>query len=419
MRRSARVGFLVLPGFLFPVFLHAQASIEGQVKNGTTNRPVPNQLIRLLLPRGGMQQVATTATDSEGRFNFGQGEEVDPGAFYLLETEFQGVKYPSPAQFDSTGSARVNITVYDSTHSDAVIRVQSLRLLVRAEGTRVRVQEEYSILNLSSPPRTFMAPEGTFHFYLSARATELVVSVTGMMDMPLPQSPEAGKTPGEYSIGYALKPGVTTATVAYTADYASHDLALSHPVAYPVDRTELYVAPSSLSVSSTTLKPAGADPANNVQKLEGVNLARGATLDVRVSGEATTRAQGQTEGGQPGAGASEAEVKVVPNSMTQLAGPLLLCLLLVLIWALGVRAAKEWPQSPDGKGQSPVRKQLEAKVDGLFNSLADLDELFAAGKIAENKYWKERLELKARLTAAFRKAPPSLLESYATRHTGT
>jgi hypothetical protein len=100
-----------------------------------------------------------------------------------------------------------------------------------------------------------------------------------------------------------------------------------------------------------------------------------------------------------------------------MAAPLLACFLLILIWALGIRVAKEWPQWRERHSRSPAHQQLEAKAEGLFNSLADLDELFAAGKIAENKYWKERLELKARLAAVLKKAPPSLRESYATRHT--
>ena len=62
------------------------------------------------------------------------------------------------------------------------------------------------------------------------------------------------------------------------------------------------------------------------------------------------------------------------------------------------------------------QKALEGDVEKLFNSLADLDELFATGKIAEKPYWKERLELKARLVATLKKAPPALLDSYATRH---
>ena len=61
-------------------------------------------------------------------------------------------------------------------------------------------------------------------------------------------------------------------------------------------------------------------------------------------------------------------------------------------------------------------EELEAKIDALLNSMADLDELHESGKIAEKAYWKERLELKAKVVAILKKTPPSLLESYATRH---
>jgi hypothetical protein len=33
-----------------------------------------------------------------------------------------------------------------------------------------------------------------------------------------------------------------------------------------------------------------------------------------------------------------------------------------------------------------VEKELETALDALFNSLADLDELFAAGKVAGKQY---------------------------------
>ena len=110
-------------------------------------------------------------------------------------------------------------------------------------------------------------------------------------------------------------------------------------------------------------------------------------------------------------------MKTLPNSMTRMGGPLLACFLLVLLWGLGVRVAKEWPKWKAQQSASQLQKALEAEVEKLFNSLADLDELFAAGKIAEKPYWKERLELKARLVATLKKAPPALLESYAIRHT--
>jgi len=98
--------------------------------------------------------------------------------------------------------------------------------------------------------------------------------------------------------------------------------------------------------------------------------------------------------------------------------PLLACFLLVLLWGMGVRVAKEWPKIQARQSAGPVQKALAAEVEGMLNSLADLDELYAGGKIADKPYWKERLELKARLVATLKKAPPTLLESYATRHTG-
>lgn len=389
---------------LAPIPLAAQSRIEGQVLNGTTGRPVSNQEVRLLLPRGGMQQVAAVSTDTDGRFQFAQ-RGIDPSSFYLLETRFQEVAYHAPPQFDPTGIAKVTLTVYNSTQSDSALRIQLLRILLRAEGTKLRAREEYSILNASDPARTFAIAGGTFYFHLSPQATEPRVAVTGLMNMELPQTPEPGKSPGEFFIRYPLKPGITTVTVAYDADYSSREFGLSDRVSYPIEQAEIYASPSSLSVQSPAFKPAGTSPTNDIQKLEARNLTRGSTLEVQITGDGAASAP------------TETQVRVDPNSMTRMAAPLLACFLLILIWALGIRVAKEWPQWRERHSRSPAHQQLEAKAEGLFNSIADLDELFASGKIAENKYWKERLDLKARLAAVLKKAPPSLRESYATRHT--
>src|SRR5213082_400092 len=97
-------------GIIFPAATNAQGRIEGQILNGTTNQPAANQDVRLLSPRGGMQQVGTASTDASGRFAFADSP-IDPSSFYLLETTFQGVRYHEPVQFGSTGSATVSITV--------------------------------------------------------------------------------------------------------------------------------------------------------------------------------------------------------------------------------------------------------------------------------------------------------------------
>jgi hypothetical protein len=393
--------------------LVAGGKISGQVLNGTTGSPVPNQTLQLLMPRGGMQQVATALTDSNGNFVVASSN-LATDSFYLLQATYQDVNYHAPVKFDDRGQAQVNITVYDSTRTAPPLRIQSARIILRAEGDKVRVQEMFAIRNAADPPRSYVNVDGTFLFHLAKASGAPTAAVAGLMNMPLPQPVNPGKGPGDFYIQYALKPGLTVMMVAYDSDYVSSKLDLADSVAYPIDSVELLVSPSNLSVDSPLFKSAGADAETASAKYLAENVPADAQLTASVSGDA---AASQAAAGATPAAQGDSEVKSLPNSMTRMGGPLLACFLLVLLWGLGVRVAKELPKWKAQQSASDLQKALEAEVEQLFNSLADLDELFATGKIAEKPYWKERLELKARLVAALKKAPPALLESYAIRHT--
>ena len=409
---------------LSPVALLAQGQVQGTVSNGTTGRAVGSQELRLLMPRGGMQQVASATTDASGHFVFGAGG-IDPKSFYLVSTDFAGATYNAPATFDSDGNASVSVTVYDSTRSPAGLRIQAARVFVGAlagnSGPELHVQEEYAIQNSTSPPRAYAAPDATLRFSVPADAGTPTVSVAGLMNMSLPQTPEPGKVAGEFSIHYPLKPGVTQVTIQYTKPYDASGVDLKAQTSFPVDQAELYVYPSSLTVAAAGFQASGSDNVHKIRVYAAPQLARDTTaLSIKLSGEAASgpppgldQGSGQgSESGQ-GEGQNQDEVKTVPNSISQLTGPVLVAFLLLLLWALGVRVTKEWPRL---KAQaSEPNLLLNAKVEKLLNSVADLDELFSAGKIAEPKYWKERLDLKARLVAELKKTPPSLLESYAAR----
>jgi len=376
--------------------------------NGTTGAPVADQTLQLLMPRGGMQQVATAVTDASGHFVI-TAKDLDPSSFYLLQAVYQDANYHAPVKFDAEGSAQADLTVYDATRTAPPLRIQSVRLIVRAEGNKAHVQEMFAVRNTVDPPRSYVNPDGTFLFRLSKNAGDPTAAVAGLMNMPLPQTVNPGNQPGEFYLQYPLKPGLTVMMVAYDADYSANKLELTDSVPYPIDNAELLVSPATLEVESALFKSAGADAETGSQKYSAEKLSAGTALTASVSGEA-----GRSESETPQGGA---EVKALPNSMMRLGGPLLACFLLVLLWGLGVRVAKEWPKIKARQSASPLQKALEAEAEALFNSLADLDELFAAGKIAEKPYWKERLELKARLVATLKKAPPTLLDSYATRHT--
>ncbi len=390
---------------LVPVSLHAQSRIEGQVINGTTGQPAAKQELRLLQPRGGMQQVATATTDAQGRFVF-PNIQNGAGAFYLISASYQGVDYNEPAQFDSP----MKLTVYEATRSDPGLRVELLRLAAQPAGTKVRVQEQFTIHNSSRPPRAFATADGTFRFRLPPQVTETSVGVTGLMNMQLPQTPEKGKSPGEFFLRYPMKPENTVVTIQYETEYDPSGFELTSQVPYPIDRSELYVAPANLSVESKVFEATGVDSKNGIATFQTSSVPRGAVLEVRLKGEGSAVTE-QSEAGRQGG-----QVSTVPNAMTKLGWPALGIFLLFLLWALGVRAVKEWPNLAVQNPPLPARKQLESKVEGLLNSLADLDELFAAGKIPERKYWKERLELKAKLVAVLKKSPPAFFESYATRN---
>jgi hypothetical protein len=409
---TVRGGLIFLASHLLlvslPAVLHAQGRIQGQVWNGTTDKQVSNQAVQLLLPRGGMQRVASTTTDLSGRFVF-PSANIDPSSFYLVQAAYQGVDYNAAAQFDPEGTATVSITVYDANASAPPLRIQSARVVIQAQGDKAHVQEMFAVRNPSNPPRSYANPEGTFHFRLSPGRAEPNAAVAGLMNMPLPQPVNPGKGPGEYFLRYPLKPGLTIVMITYDVDYSSKHLALGDSYPYPIDSVELLVSPASLSVDSALFKAAGADADTGSQRYVAAGLQKGTKFEARLSGEAAG-------GEQATFGQGEAQVKILPNPITRLEVPLLACFLLALLWALGIRLAKEWPRFQEQRKASPVQKELESEVDALFNSLADLDELFAAGEVAEKQYWKERLDLKARLRATLKKASPSLLESYVTRH---
>ncbi len=391
--------------------LAAGGQISGQVVNGTTGSPVANQTVQLLMPRGGMQQVATAVTDAGGRFAIAKSD-LSTDSFYLLQAVFQDVNYHAPVKFDDRGQARVDLTVYDATRTAPPVRIQSARIIVNAVGDKAHIQEMFAVRNSSDPPQSYVNVDGTFLFHLAQPAGDPTAAVAGLMNMPLPQPVNPGKGPGDYFIQYPLKPGLTVMMVAYDSDYASSKLDFTDSVAYPIDNLELLVTPPSLSVDSSLFKSAGPDSETGGQKYVTENVPPNTELAASLSGEGATSEAASAAGASP----SQPDIKVQPNSMTQFGSLTLACFLLFLLWGLGVRVAKEWPQWKAQQSASQIQKALEVEVEKLFNSLADLDELFAGGKIAEKPYWKERLELKARLVAKLKKAPPALLESYAIRH---
>ena len=386
------------------------ARIQGQVSNGTTHRPLANQKVEVISPRSGMAIVGNATTDANGHFVI-DDNQIDTKGFYLLQTTYKDVDYHAPVQFDPAGDAAVNVTAYESTSKEPALRIDSARVIVRAEGSQAHVQELFSVQNPSQ--EAYRNPKGTFLFHIAPSVGTPNVAAVGLMNMPLPQNPEKGKKAGDFYITYALKPGRNVMMVAYDADYSSQQLTLDDSVAYPIGRMQLFVIPPSLTVKSQLYSAAGQDSDTGAQVYETSDLKAGAGFAVQLAGQPAAAGQEASANQQQQQG--ETQVKVVPDSITSVGVPFLLCFLLVLLWALGIRVSKEWPRWKAKQKGSPVQKQFRAKLDTLINSIADIDELYASGKIAEKKYWKDRLELKAKAVAILKAGPSSKSKPYASR----
>jgi hypothetical protein len=382
------------------------ARIEGQISNGTTHRPLAHQKVEVISPRGGMAVVGGATTDTNGHFAI-TGSKIDTSGFYLLQTTYEGVEYNAPVNFDSSGNAPVNVTAYEATSKEPMLRVRSARVIVRAEGSQAHVQELFALQNPLQ--RAYRNPKGTFLFHIPAGVGNPTVAAVGLMNMPLPQNPEKGKSLGDFYITYALKPGMNVMMVAYDADYSGQQLTLDDSVPYPVGRIQLFVIPPSLTVKSNLFSVGGQDSETGAQIYEASGLKAGAGLDAQLTGQPAAA----TEAANTDQQREDTQVKVVPDSITSVGIPFLLCFLLVLLWALGIRVAKEWPRWKARQKGSPVQKQFRAKMETLINSIADIDELFASGKIAEKQYWKERLELKAKAVAILKAGPSTKSKRYA------
>jgi len=384
------------------------ARIQGQVSNGTTRQPLARQQVQVISPRGGMAVVGEATTDATGHFSI-DDSRIGANGFYLIQATYQGLDYHAPVQFDPNGDAVVNLTAYESTGKEPELRINSARVIVRAEGPQAHIQELYAVENPTR--RAYTNPKGTFAFHIAPGVDSPTVAAVGLMSMPLPQRPEKGKKPGDFYITYALKPGRNVMMVAYDADYSGKQLSLDDSVAYPIAQMQLFVVPSTLTVNSKLFTAAGRDSETGAQIYEASDLKAGEGFAAQLAGESAAGGEEANAGQQQ----QQTEVKIVPDSITSVGVPLLLCFLLVLLWALGIRASKEWPRWKARQQGSPVQKQFRARLDTLINSIADIDELYASGKIPEKQYWKERLELKAKAVAILKAGPSTKSKPYASR----
>lgn len=319
---TALVVLMLAPAILLPA-----ESLDGMVRNGTTNQPVSGAKVEFIQLQKGMTPVASADSDAQGHFRF-DGVEAFTGSPALLQVEYQGATYSQPLISPQTMANGINILVYDASHDRSLIALKEHAIFLRPVAGELAVIEQISIENNSKPPRTYVNPEGTYLFSLPGEPRGgLQASIEGAAGMPIPQTPTALAGTNRFAITYPIRPGESNVRLEYTLDYKA-PYQFKKPLIQPAEQTHIVTPGTGVQLSGENLTAVGREPTTG---LAAYRISPGVqTVDLEVSGEApATQAEEQTAGSEESGG-----LVSIPDAATQRRWVILSALGLILLAGL-------------------------------------------------------------------------------------
>lgn len=396
-------------------------SVSGTVRNGTTGKPSVGTEVILIQLQGGMQPVATTKTDSQGRYQF-----TNPGlgqAPMLIRAVYHGVLYHQPVP---PGTSTADIQVFDPTDKPSAVSVSIRAIFLQPSGSSLLLGDEYTIDNKTQPPLSYYRPDGSFRFSLPDGAQLHDISAQGPEGMPVIQS-AIDKGHQQSAIAFAFRPGESGVRISYNLPYPDNHATLHFSSPYTVDRVALLAQPS-VQVSADGFVPAGSDQGYNVYVRDAV--AAGVPLAVTVSGTAPpppqTAGADAGPGGGPadnsqnpsvnsrldaaGAEAPTASATTLPARLDSLKGILvagfaaIFILGFLYLWlrpqqaqALAAASAPSVSSSAPAAALGEVQQAVKGSLDELKDNLFRLELRHQAGTITEEDYARERQRMEKTL----------------------
>lgn len=351
--------------------------VEGRLVNRTDARMVPAGAdVDVIQLAGGMRVLQSVKTDAAGRFRVAG---VPTDSRVMVQATYRSVRYHQIADFDASGTARVEIPVYETTGSMKDVRVQDVRIAFQYDGDRLRCLESYSLENAADPPRTIVPEEGSFRFSKAPGILEVprMSVIAPGATFPLTEAPlESADGTSYYSL-YPLRPGVTTFEIEQALPYASRSYAYEKKFYQDVEKLDIGVIPADMEVSGAGLARVQTDREHNFAIYSAGPIRANATVVWTFSGG--TPVPGARSESTSGLG------RIVPmpgragrNAMV--IGPLLLLGFILALWlSIGREGAPaaEWERRT---------RALEERREQLIHYLAVLDHRFESGAVDAREY---------------------------------
>ncbi len=411
---------LLFLGSSLPVAAHAwvggNGRIVGQLVDGSKkNVPIAGQTMTLQLAQGdNAQDVATTKTDAQGKYSFGN-LATDKTINYAVYTRYQGAQYTTDLiALDSKPTQQINLTAYEATSSSARIAVLDGTILV-SEPDPVRatitISEVYFFKNLDvySYVGSLNASKGKpnallFSLPPQARNISLGMGFNGYNVIQVDRgfASDAAVPPGnsQFSFSYQVPYSGSSYDFSYTAQYATVQLSL--------------LVPPSLQVTPKSLTSSGLITANQhpYRSFKAAQLLAQQGVQAQLSGLT--------------APSSASASSPLNNNLIWLLALLFAMVVVIFATALiarmrvpfgrrkertlrgqqarrgGARGGREGDkEKPEKVERHDARGKREPKdrQEALLQELLELDKKYEAGKLTKAVYQERRAKTKARLRA--------------------
>jgi hypothetical protein len=271
-------------------------TLTGTIHNGTSGKPAAGVDVVLIQLQGGMQPVASTKSDAQGRFQF---DRPDIGAApMLLRAVYRGVNYHEPVP---PGKNTADIQVFEPTDKPGTYTVTNHAVIIQPNGAELLVGEEFTIENKSQPPVAYYRADGSFNFSIPDGAQFNQAAAWGSTGMPVVQG-TMDKGKNQMAIAFPFRPGESGVRLSYKLPYPGNRLTLRNVLPYTTGRF-IVAAPPSVQISGDGLAAAGQDQGFSVYVRE--SIAANSPVNIAVSGTAPMPAanpgNGVSAGGQASA----------------------------------------------------------------------------------------------------------------------
>ena len=393
----ALCGLAAAPASIYPpgAWANEVVDVRGEVINGTEGSQVPSGLEVLLHRFGdeGQIQIFSTSTQEDGAFTF-TSVEVEEDSTYAVAVNYRDVLYsatvPSPI-----GSQPAVLTVYEVVQDIDAISVDAHAMLINEgpDEESLFVLEAVGVVN--DGDRTFV-PDleqpvnfNFMRFSLPEGATELDVG----SDLPGGEVINIGTG---FALTAPVTPGIHQVTYTYQMPYSDGSATIEKSFHMGADRFSALL-PEGLgffayaSLDDGTMAETVDIGGITYTSWELNDILSGGRLSLRVSGLSTKSWW------------SRAGETLTEGGLLKIWIPVTLVVVLLSLLAIGLIASYKRARIPasDEAGEDALKGYVEEleglDEDQLVQRIADLDDLYAQGKIAEAEYRSAREAAKGRL----------------------